>query len=206
MSLQLTNDLQAGVDEAGRGPLFGPVVAAAVVLPLTFPDDTYLQIKDSKKLSAKKREALTAYIERHSITFGVGTASAAEIDEINILQATYRAMHRALDQAFSRKVFNNILVDGPNFKPYFNRNVEDGWIQHKCVVDADNTYMNVAAASILAKTYHDRMIDEMMAADPTLERYGLKTNKGYGTKKHMDALILYGPSAHHRMSFAPCQK
>lgn len=199
--LELTNDHQAGVDEAGRGPLFGPVVAAAVVLPTTFPDQMYMEIKDSKKLSAKKRERLADYIERVAVTFGIGIASPAEVDEINILQATYAAMHRALNNAFARHPFDSVLVDGPAFKPYLNTGFEEGWIPHHCVLDGDNIYMNIAAASILAKTHHDRLIDAALAADPSLKRYGLGTNKGYGTKQHMQALRDFGPAAGHRITF-----
>ena len=195
----------AGVDEAGRGPLFGPVVAAAVILPsldiLEAKGPLYKSIKDSKKLAPRKRMQVAEYIKEVAITYGVGVASAKEIDEINILQATYVAMHRSLDQAYSHHAFTEISVDGPNFKAYFNKNYEDGWLRHKCITDGDATYMNIAAASILAKTHHDQLILDMIAEDPELAKYGLANHKGYGTKQHYEALRLYGPSQHHRKSF-----
>jgi len=194
----------AGVDEAGRGPMFGPVYAAAVVLPDSFPPDDKMweMIKDSKRLSAKKRELLAPYIESVAVCWGVGSASETEIDTVNILQATYLAMHRALGIAYAKAPFDSILVDGVAFKPYLNNAHEDGWIPFKCVPGGDNKHRHIAAASILAKTYHDRAIDAIIAANPDLEKYGLKTNKGYGTKTHMAALKEFGPSRFHRLSFA----
>jgi ribonuclease HII len=197
--------LVAGVDEAGRGPLIGPVVSAAVVLPEedAFPDDMYKQIKDSKKLSAKKREMLAEYIKKHAITYGIGVCSAKEIDELNILHATMRAMDRALTDAYKKVPFHHIQVDGPQFVPYVPPGIDSEALTHECIVGGDNIHRNISAASILAKTHHDRMICEMIEENPDYEKYGLKKNMGYGTAEHMKALREHGPTPHHRQSFKP---
>lgn len=197
--------LIAGVDEAGRGPLIGPVVAGVAVLPDdgAFPDETYKLIKDSKKLSAKKREMLAEYIKQHAITYGVGVATAKEIDELNILHATMKAMDRALTEAYKKVPFDHILVDGPHFTPYVPPGIESEALTHECVVDGDNIHRNIAAASILAKTHHDALIHQMIAENPDYEKYGLKKNMGYGTAEHMKALKEHGPTPHHRHSFRP---
>lgn len=201
MSLRLV----AGVDEAGRGPLIGPVVSGAVVLPddTAFPDEVYKQIKDSKKLSAKKREVLAEYIKKHAITYGIGVCSAREIDELNILHATMRAMDRALTEAYKKVRFHHIQVDGPHFVPYVPPGIDSEALTHECVVDGDNIHRNIAAASILAKTHHDRLIRELIEENPDYEKYGLKKNMGYGTAEHMRALKEHGPTPHHRQSFRP---
>jgi len=205
---QLENNiarLVVGVDEAGRGPLIGPVVAGAVVLPdeSAFPDDTYKEIKDSKKLSAKKRGRLAEYIKKHAITYGIGVCSAEEIDKLNILGATMRAMDRALTDAYRKVPFHHIQIDGPRFVGYIPPGVDSEALQHECIVDGDNTHRNIAAASILAKEHHDMLIREMIEENPDYEKYGLKTNMGYGTAEHMKALKEHGPTPHHRMSFKP---
>lgn len=197
--------LIAGVDEAGRGPLIGPVVAGAVVLPdeSAFPDDTYQQIKDSKKLSAKKRAVLAEYIRTHAITYGIGVCSSQEIDQLNILRATMRAMDRALTDAYKKKPFDHIQVDGPHFVSFIPPGIDSEALTHDCVVDGDNIHRNIAAASILAKEHHDMLIRELIEENPDYEKYGLKKNMGYGTAEHMRALKEYGPTPHHRQSFKP---
>lgn len=197
--------LIAGVDEAGRGPLIGPVVSAAVVLPEdhVFPDDVYKQIKDSKKLSAKKRESLAEYIKQHAVTYGVGVCTSKEVDELNILHATMRAMDRALTDAYKKVPFHHILVDGPHFIPYVPPGIDSEALTHECVIGGDNLHRNIAAASILAKTHHDMLIREMIKDNPHYEIYGLKKNMGYGTAEHMRALKQHGPTEHHRRSFKP---
>ncbi len=199
--------LVAGVDEAGRGPLIGPVVAGAVVLPVdsAFPDDTYKLIKDSKKLSAKKREMLAEYIKKHAITYGIGVCSSHEIDQLNILHATMRAMDRALTDAYKKASFDHIQVDGPHFVPYIPPGIDSEALTHECVIGGDNTHRNIAAASILAKTHHDMLIKELIEQNPDYEKYGLKKNMGYGTAEHMRALREHGPTPHHRQSFKPVQ-
>ena len=174
-----------GVDEAGRGPLAGPVCAAAVILP------EHLQIpglNDSKKLTDKKRRELFPVIQQQAIAYGIGLASEAEIDEINILQATFLAMRRALGQL---TVLPEIaLIDG-------NRETDFG-LPVKTVVKGDSLSANIAAASVLAKVTRDNIMVELAQQYP---EYGFEIHKGYGTKAHYEALRTYGPSPIHRRSF-----
>ena len=174
-----------GVDEAGRGPLAGPVCAAAVILP------KHLQIPgltDSKKLTDKKRRELFPIIQQQAIAYGIGLASEAEIDEINILQATFLAMRRALEQLTVRPEI--ALIDG-------NRETDFG-LPVKTVVKGDSLSANIAAASILAKVTRDNIMVELAQQYP---EYGFEIHKGYGTKAHYEALRTYGPSPIHRRSF-----
>ena len=206
LKLPSTNYIEVGVDEAGRGPLFGPVVAAACVLPTNLSENDSLlsYVKDSKKLTEKKRNEVVKYIKEKAIAYGIGEASVQEIDTINILQANFRAMHRALDQVYEKIQFEHIIVDGPHFKRYIKPNTNPPvLVPYTTIPQGDAQYMNIAAASILAKTYRDNLIIQMVNDDPSLEKYGLKSHKGYGTKKHMDALKEYGATPHHRKSFAP---
>lgn len=177
--------LICGVDEAGRGPLAGPVCAAAVILP------KYLEIPgltDSKKLSDKRRRELFPEIQRHALAYGIGFASEGEIDEVNILQATFLAMERALSQLSVRPEL--ALIDG-------NREKDFG-IPVKTVVKGDSLSANIAAASILAKVSRD---DWMLEAAGKYPEYGFEVHKGYGTKAHYEALRQYGPCPIHRQSF-----
>ncbi len=174
-----------GVDEAGRGPLAGPVCAAAVILP---PHLEISGLTDSKKLSDKKRRELFPIIQEHAIAWGIGMASEKEIDEINILQATFLAMQRALDQLNVKP--DLALIDG-------NREKDFG-IPVKTVVKGDSLSMNIAAASILAKVARD---DLMVKQAETYPQYGFEIHKGYGTKAHYAALTEHGPSPIHRMTF-----
>jgi ribonuclease HII len=198
MPLQLpsSNVLEVGIDEVGRGCLFGDVVAAAVILPNTFPDDTWLQIKDSKKLSKKKRDELSAYIKEHAIGYAIGCATPEEIDRMNILQATMCAMHRACDSLWEKHPFENgkLMVDGNYFKRYSRA-------PHELVKGGDNKVLSIAAASILAKTYRDHQIAHILREHPEFGVYGLATNMGYGTKAHMAAIASHGLTAYHRRSF-----
>lgn len=174
-----------GVDEAGRGPLAGPVCAAAVILP------KHLQIpglNDSKKLTDKKRRELFPVIQQQAIAYGIGLASEAEIDEINILQATFLAMRRALSQLSIRPEI--ALIDG-------NRETDFG-LPVKTVVKGDSLSANIAAASVLAKVTRDNIMVELAQQYP---EYGFEIHKGYGTKAHYEALRTYGPSPIHRRSF-----
>ena len=196
-----SNDTTIGVDEVGRGTLFGNVVSAAVILPLEFPDDTYKQIKDSKKLSFKKREMLSEYIKKHAITYGIGIASPEEIDNINILHATMRAMNRALNEAYKKKEFNKIIIDGNYFKGYSPPGYDKDIIEHECIIQGDTKFLNIAAASIIAKNYHDNEILELLKKNPELNKYGLKTNMGYATKVHRNAIKEFGLTELHRKSF-----
>lgn len=197
-----------GVDEVGRGTLFGNVVACAVILPEVFPDDTYLQIKDSKKLSFKKRKILAAYIKENAIAYGIGIVSPAEIDKINILEASMKAMHLALYEIMRKGVkFTNIIVDGNHFRPIIpiNDDDDDYVIDYECVPKADNIYLNVAAASIVAKDFHDNEILELLEKEKDLLKYDLNHNMGYATLKHREAIKIYGIHELHRKTFSSCK-
>jgi ribonuclease HII len=195
----------AGVDEVARGTFIGPVIAACVVLPKSFPDDTYKQIKDSKKLSEKKREFLASYIKDICITYGVGEVSNKEVDEINILNATMKAMNRAINDAYKKEPFNYLLIDGPNFKGYIPPGEDSEMIEYECVLQGDATYLSIAAASIVAKDYHTKLINKLVEDNPILMLYDIKKNKGYGTKNHLVALKTHGLSEFHRKTFGICK-
>ncbi len=177
---------EAGCDEAGRGCLAGPVFAAAVILPKNFRNSV---LNDSKVMSEKDRYKLRDIIEREAIAFGVGQASSEEIDEINILNASLLAMHRALDKLTCKPGF--ILVDGNRFKPYGN-------IPHRCIVKGDAIYNSIAAASVLAKTYRDDLMLRLHKEHPG---YGWERNKGYATQEHRQTIEKYGTTPYHRLSF-----
>lgn len=178
--------IEAGCDEAGRGCLAGPVFAAAVILP---PDFQHNFLDDSKKLSVKRRIELRPIIETGCISFGVAWADQSEIDEINILNASILAMHRALEKL--EKLPGIILVDGNRFHPYND-------IPFKTIIKGDSIYMHIAAASVLAKTYRD---DYMTAIDRDYPEYGWAKNKGYPTISHREAIRKFGATPHHRKSF-----
>ncbi len=205
MSLIKSPITTIGVDEVGRGTLFGNVVACAVILPEQFPDDIYLQIKDSKKLSFKKRCFLASYIKENAIAYGIGVISAEEIDKINILQASIKAMQIALYEVMKKGIkFNHIIVDGIHFKPIISLD-EDDIITYECIPKADNNYLNVAAASIVAKDYHDNEILKLIEEDKELLKYDLNNNMGYATLKHRNAIKKYGIHKLHRKTFATCK-
>ena len=178
--------IEAGCDEAGRGCLAGPVYAAAVVLPVDFRNDL---LNDSKQLSERQRYALREVIEREAVAWAVGVVSADEIDKINILRASILAMHRAISQLKIRP--QHLLIDGNRFSPY-----ED--IPHTTVVKGDATYMSIAAASILAKTYRD---DYMLKIHQEYPQYHWDSNKGYPAPVHREAIRQYGTTPYHRMTF-----
>ncbi len=180
------NKVEAGCDEAGRGCLAGSVFAAAVILP---PDYENELLNDSKQLSEKKRYLLRSMIEKDALAWAVGVVTAAEIDKINILNASILAMHRALDALSIRP--EAIIVDGNRFKPYND-------VPHTTIVKGDGKYLSIAAASILAKTYRD---DYMKAIAEEFPQYDWQSNKGYPTKKHRAAIKEYGISPYHRKSF-----
>ena len=178
--------IEAGCDEAGRGCLAGSVFAAAVILPEDYINDG---LNDSKQLSAKRRYELRREIERDALAWAVGVVTPEEIDEINILNASILAMHRALDQLAVRP--EAIIVDGNRFKPY-------RFIPYSTVVKGDGKYLSIAAASILAKTYRDDYMDRLAEEFP---QYGWTENKGYPTRAHREAIKKYGPTPYHRKSF-----
>lgn len=197
--------LEVGCDEVGRGSLLCEVVAAAVILPPVsrFPDARWQEIKDSKKLSAKRRAELAAYIREHAVAWAVGEASVEEIDRWNILRATMRAMHRACDAVYRARPFQRILVDGPHFEGYQPPGADAEVVEHECIEQGDSVALCIAAASILAKEHRDAAMRRLVREHPELEKYGVATNMGYGTAKHMKALQEHGATPFHRRSFAP---
>jgi len=190
--------LEIGIDEAGRGCFLGPVCVAAVIWPNEEPDET-MEIKDSKKLSEKKRDILREYIEENAIAYSVKFIHNDVIDTINILKATMKGMHGCIDEIRENMEVDSLLIDGNQFDIYMDNNFE--YIQHHCIVGGDDKYKCIAAASILAKTYHDEYIRDLVLKDPPLEKYGLLKNKGYGTKIHREAIRDYGLTKYHRKSF-----
>lgn len=182
----LENAVEAGCDEAGRGCLAGPVVAAAVILP---PDFSHPILNDSKQINEKKRYELRKEIEESALAFAVGIIDNNEIDKINILKASIMAMHKSLDQLTIRP--EHIIIDGNKFIKYQE-------IPHHTIVKGDSKYYSIAAASILAKTYRD---DIMLELDEKYPEYGWKQNKGYPTKKHRQAIKEFGTTPYHRMTF-----
>ena len=182
------NCIEVGVDEAGRGCLAGDVYAAAVVLPEGFSNDL---LNDSKQLSERQRNELRIIIEREAVVWAVGVVTAKEIDEINILNASILAMHRALEQVEKKLKFDHIIIDGNRFKPYKS-------VAYQTVVKGDGKYMSIAAASILAKTHRDEYMCRLHAEYP---QYDWKGNKGYPTKKHRATIEQYGTTPYHRLTF-----
>ena len=178
--------IEAGCDEAGRGPLAGSVFAAAVILPKDFHHPL---LNDSKKMTEKAREILRPIIEKEAIAWAVEEVTAEEIDTINILNASITGMQRAVRRLETRPDF--LLIDGNRFKPF------DGY-KYQCVVKGDATYASIAAASVLAKTYRDEYMRNLAKEYP---HYGWERNMGYPTKEHIDAIIAHGHTPHHRKSF-----
>ena len=210
--------IEIGVDEVGRGPMLGRVYSAAVILP---KDDIFEHdlMKDSKRFhSEKKIKEAAEYIKKHAIAWGIGYIDEGIVDDINIRQATYRAMHMAIRECFHAfahedkhkdTISFHILVDGSGFKPYTVMQGEYGLVQipHTSIIGGDDKYTSIAAASILAKVSRDEYIRELCKTDSTLdERYGLLKNKGYGTTAHMDGIKEYGISKYHRRSFGICRQ
>ena len=180
------NLVEAGCDEAGRGCLAGSVYAAAVILPPDYENDL---LNDSKKLTAKKRYALREVIQRDALAWAVGIVTPEEIDKINILNASFLAMHRALDQLSLRP--EAVIVDGNRFKPYQD-------LPFTTIVKGDGKYLSIAAASVLAKTYRD---DYMLSLAKEYPQYDWQSNMGYPTKKHRQAIRDYGITPYHRKSY-----
>ncbi len=180
------NSIEAGCDEAGRGCLAGPVVAAAVILPAGYENE---RLDDSKKLSAKVREELRIEIEKDALGFAVAFIDHHVIDQINILKASIKGMHEALTLLKTKP--EHIIIDGNRFFPYHK-------IPYKCIVKGDSKYMSIAAASVLAKTYRDEYMVKLSLLHP---QYGWEQNMGYPTKKHREAIVKHGLTEYHRRSF-----
>lgn len=203
--------IEIGIDEAGRGPMFGPVYAAAVVL---VRDESFAHstMKDSKRFHSKKKITQVAeYIKSNASAWGIGVCSAEEIDTNNIRNATHIAMHKAVRQVIEKlgKDKNyHLLVDGNDFRQMtiLSKNVLMP-IRHTCIEGGDNRYSAIAAASILAKVERDEYIEELCSRDNTLEEhYGIQKNKGYGTARHIDGIKKYGITENHRKSFGICKQ
>ena len=182
----LTSESEAGCDEAGRGCLAGPVVAAAVILPKGYYNK---QLNDSKKISEKIRNQLRLDIEKKATAIGIGIVDEKKIDQINILQASLLAMHIAVKNL--NTVPSHLIIDGNKFNSYPE-------ISHDCIVKGDNKFMNIAAASIIAKTKRDELMKKLSEEHP---EFFWHQNKGYPTKKHREAIFKYGKSEYHRKSF-----
>jgi ribonuclease HII len=178
--------LEAGTDEAGRGCLSGPVVAAAIILP---DDFSHPFLNDSKQLTEKQRKELKPYIEKHALSWAVAFVSEKKIDEINILQSSILAMHKSIGKLAIKPEF--IIVDGNKYKPFKN-------IPHQTIVKGDAKFMSIAAASVLAKTYRDDFMEKIGLEFP---EYNWKQNKGYPTKEHRNAIREFGITKYHRKSF-----
>lgn len=192
-------DNEIGLDEAGRGPLIGRVYAGAVIWDATKENSV---ITDSKKLSPKKRAEALKWIQSNVKAWGVGYAEPSEIDSINILNATKLAMDRAIEDLKTKINLNNpinLIIDGIGWeKKFSNYNV-------KSIIQGDANYLSIAAASIIAKEYHDAYIKELCSLNPELnQKYDLENNMGYGTKKHLEGLATHGNSQFHRKTFKPC--
>ncbi len=185
-SFHTPNLLEAGLDEVGRGCLAGPVVAAAVIFPKDYRHPT---LTDSKQLTRKQRETLCIDVERDALAWSVAEVSSDDIDRINILQASFLAMHRAVDALTLQP--EHLLVDGNRFRPY-------PMIPHTCIVKGDSHYLSIAAASVLAKVFRDELMARLGCDFPD---YGWARNAGYPTTLHRDAIRQCGPTKHHRMSF-----
>ena len=179
--------IECGCDEAGRGCLAGPVVAAAVILPEGF---SHPLLNDSKQLTERQRELLRPIIEQEALAWGVGSVSPEEIDQINILQASFLAMHRAIDDLILRPQL--LLIDGNRFTPYLD-------IPHECIVGGDGKYISIAAASVLAKTHRDALMLRLATKYPG---YALEVHKGYPTPAHKEAIRRLGLTPIHRKTFA----
>lgn len=179
-------DIEAGIDEAGRGCLAGPVFAAAVILPANYSNSI---LQDSKQLSLVQRQKAREIILNDALAFSVAKASVEEVDKLNILQASFLAMHRAIDQLKIQPQF--LLIDGNRFLKYKN-------LPHQCVIKGDSRFQNIAAASILAKTFRD---DLMINLSNEFPEYAWESNKGYGSLQHRIAIAKYGLSSYHRKTF-----
>lgn len=186
LSFHTKGVVEAGCDEAGRGCLAGPVFAASVILPPKYKNKT---LNDSKVLSEKVRERLRKEVEADALCFAVGIVMPEEIDRINILRASFLAMHKAIDQLTIRP--QALLIDGNRFTPYND-------VKHHCIIKGDGKYLAIAAASILAKTYRDEYMAKLHVDYP---HYGWQQNMGYPTRLHRDAIRQHGPTEHHRKTF-----
>ena len=197
------DQLEVGLDEAGRGCLFGPVCVAGVTWLDEDPEHC-IEIRDSKKCTEKHRLQCYDTIIEHSKAYSIRMIDNNAIDKDNILRSSLKGMHLCLDEISKHNMIDKILVDGNHFYTYYSKEQED-FIDHECIIKGDNIYKSIAAASILAKTYRDNYILQLVEDYPELKKYDIHNNKGYGTKKHMEAIKEHGITQWHRKSFAPCK-
>jgi len=208
------NSYEIGVDEVGRGPMFGRVYTASVVLPKDENAFDHSRMKDSKRFHSKRKiEEVAEYIRANAVAYSVSYEEAEVIDSINILQATQQAMHSSIKETIKQLPAGSpvqLLIDGNYFKPYSSMNKERKMfdvIPHVCIEGGDNKYTSIAAASILAKVARDAYITELCLQNPELdEKYGIASNKGYGSKRHLDGITAHGITIWHRRSFGICKK
>jgi ribonuclease HII len=213
------NNLYIGVDEAGRGCMWGSVFAGAVILPPELMNEDEMSerekflLRDSKKLSAKRREEAEALVRERAIAWGIGECTASEIDRMNILRATHTCMHRAIDTCYQMALERypehtefEIRVDGNSFRIY-QEPIQGDVIPHECVIGGDASDRSIAAASILAKTARDRFVKDHVHSEPAIdEKWGMLSHKGYCTKKHTLAIQEHGVHSLHRRSYAPIKR
>lgn len=201
---ETTDKIEAGIDEVARGCLFGRVYAAAVIWGKEkIPLPPKIKITDSKKMSAKQRERAAEFIKQHALAYAISYQDNYHIDEHNILQSAISAMHDAIKQLPVEPEL--LLVDGTYFHPYYSSTKLE-WLSHTCIPKGDAQYFSIACASILAKVEHDKYIREVCESHPEFdERYGLLSNMGYGTAKHLQGISNFGITEYHRKSFSPCK-
>jgi len=201
---QTENVVEIGIDEAGRGTLIGPVYIAGVILPnniIELCEEEDIIIKDSKKMSKKERERSRLFIENNAIDYAIISKDNNIIDEKNIFTTTMEGMQDVVNKISIKP--EKILVDGDHFNIY--RDEIGEMIPHQCIIKGDDTYMCIAAASILAKTYKDKYIEDLVALYPDLNKYDLSNNSGYGTQNHIDAIKIHGITKYHRKTFGICK-
>ena len=195
------NAIEVGIDEAGRGPLIGRVYVGAVILDPEL-EELHPFLNDSKKITRKRREIVREWVEENAAQFAVCYSDEKTIDKINILNATHKAMHQAVDELGI--IPDHIIVDGDKFPVYLD--ADGDFVNHTCITKGDTKYASICAASVLAKEYHDNYIRELVEENPELdEKYDLLSNMGYGTQKHIEGIKKHGPSKFHRLSFNICR-
>jgi len=206
-SYQNIDHIELGIDEAGRGCLFGDLFVAGVILPKNIQeliDEHKVVIKDSKKMSKKKRIISREFILKYAEAYTICQISSQEIDEKNILNATLDGMHQVVKNIIEKKNIDKILVDGNRFNHFYDENKNK--IEHECIIGGDDSYLCIAAASILAKTSKDDYIEKMVNDYPELKKYDLLNNSGYGTKRHIHAIQEFGITDYHRKSYSICNE
>tara|TARA_B100001123_G_C15075259_1_gene933344 strand:- start:371 stop:997 length:627 start_codon:yes stop_codon:yes gene_type:complete len=196
--------LELGIDEVGRGCLLGPIVVGGVIWSDKDPLQGY-DIKDSKKCSLKTRKILNDYITSFSIAHNIQLINEQEVDSMNVLHATMKGMHLCIDKIINEINIDTILVDGTYFPFYTDKDAFE-IVPHMCIKNGDNIYKSIAAASIIAKEFRDNYISELVSTYPELKKYDIENNKGYGTKKHIDAIKEYGITPWHRKTFGICRE